>query len=92
MILFYTINLGLLVIGSILIYVSIQSSCPPPKVEYRFVPRTFEEQMASPVQPSEIFKDMFEKPTPYVGGGSLGVGKARTLTSDNLNDFFISQD
>lgn len=61
-------SLSFIVIG----YVKSSSNCPPPKIEYRFIPRTFLEEQEAPVKPSVIFADMFNKPTPYVGGFGLG--------------------
>lgn len=35
-------------------------------IEYRFVPRTFREEQENPVKVSDLFHDMFNKPTPWV--------------------------
>lgn len=76
-------------IGLILIYLTLQiesKKCPPPKIEYRFIPRTFTEEQESPIKASEIFKSMFEKPTPFLGR-ALG----RDTTKSDINRNFISQ-
>lgn len=65
--LLFFIGLSFIVIG----YVKSSTNCPSPKVEYRFIPRTFQEEQEAPVKPSVIFADMFNKPTPYIGGFSL---------------------
>lgn len=36
------------------------------KIEYRYVPRTFEEEQNEPVYPSDIYKKMFEVPSIWV--------------------------
>lgn len=36
-----------------------------PKVEYKFIPRTFKEEQESPVKVSEIFSDMFDRQSPW---------------------------
>ena len=36
------------------------------KVEYRYVPRTFREEQENLVKPSEIFRDMFDKPSVFI--------------------------
>ena len=78
----FFIGMSAIVIG----YVRSFDSCPPPKVIYKFIPRTFREAQEDPVKPSVIFSQMFNAPTPYVGGFSLGnMGP----TKNNLG--FISQ-
>lgn len=50
----------LLVFGLILVINSFnKTSCPPPKVEYRLIPRTFKEQQESPIPLKDIFGSMF---------------------------------
>ncbi len=52
-----------LILGIFLVYASWRASekvCPPPSIEYRFIPRTFKEEQESPVKPSEIFSGMFD--------------------------------
>jgi hypothetical protein len=52
-----------LIVGITLIYfgwLSSQSICEP-RVEYRFIPRTFREESQNPVKVSEVFSDMFAK-------------------------------
>lgn len=78
----------LLITGVALVVITLsnQSTCPPPQVEYRFVPRTFKEEQESPIKASEIFSSMFERPTPFLNRPS-----GRTVTKSNINRFFISQ-
>lgn len=79
-----------LIIGVFLIYMSYKRSekqCPPPRVEYRFIPRTLKEEIENPVKVSEIFDSMFNSPTVFLG---RDIGDRR-LRSDNINKNFISQ-
>lgn len=41
-------------------------TCPPPQIQYRFVPRSFREEQENPSMPSEVFDGMFKNPTPWV--------------------------
>ena len=78
-----------LVVGLALIVVSWMATnkeCPPPRIEYRFIPRSFKEEQDSPVPVSQIFDQMFNQPTVFVQG-VLG----RTVTKDNVNQYFVSQ-
>lgn len=61
----------LFLIGIYVLYISVKSIelvCPK-IVEYRYVPRTLEEEMKEPVKPSEIFRTMFENQQPHAGRG-----------------------
>jgi hypothetical protein len=52
-------------------YVNQIKKCPPPKIEYRFIPRTFEEEQNNPVLVSQLFNDMFSEPSTWVAGFTL---------------------
>ena len=40
-------------------------SCPAPIVEYRYVPRTFQEEQNNPTNVSDSFQTMFDKSSPW---------------------------
>lgn len=70
----------LLVIGTVLVSVSWLRSdlrCPPPKIVYRYVPKhTLDIQFSElDNRPSEIYKEMFTKSSPWIGGYDIGNGK-----------------
>lgn len=53
----------LAVLGANLLFIGIFSSfrvCPPPKVEYRFIPRTFNEEQESPVSVIDQLQNIFD--------------------------------
>ncbi len=86
-----TIVLILLFLGAICIAVSITKSMtdPPmqPRVIYRYIPRTFEEEQENPVSVSDIFKTMFSNPSPWVDSlRTYDIGK-----QELINKYFISQ-
>ena len=37
-------------------YINQIKTCPPPVVEYRYIPRTFKEEQENPAKISEIFR------------------------------------
>lgn len=79
-----------LIIGVFLIYIAFKTSektCPAPTIEYRFIPRTLNEEMESPVKVSDIFNTMFNEPTPFLG---RSIGDINTKQND-INKNFISQ-
>jgi len=80
----------ILFIGILLITVSLTQSaqkCPPEKIIYRYLPRTFEEEQDEPVYVSDIFNTMFTQDSPWVK--SINSYDARK--AEAVNKYFISQ-
>jgi hypothetical protein len=67
-------------------YVKQTKSCPPPQIEYRYVPRTFKEDQENPVKISELFNSMFTEPTPWLRDIGSSVPK-----NSEINRYYISQ-
>ncbi len=59
----------------------------PVKIEYRYIPRTFQEDQENPVKLSELYNTMFVEPTPWLHGMTLTSG----VKNDELNRYYISQ-
>jgi hypothetical protein len=57
------------------------------KIVYRYIPRTFNQEMDHDVPVSEIFEKMFTNPSPWIAG--LNDGESRKV--DKINKFFITQ-
>ena len=57
------------------------------KIVYKYIPRSLEEEMESPVYVSDIFKTMFSQPSTWID--SLDADSKRKKA--NINSFFISQ-
>ena len=58
-----------------------------PKIIYRYIPRTFEEEQLDPIYISDIFETMFSQPSPWVG--SIRTYDRRK--QEKINGYFISQ-
>lgn len=69
-------------------YVKSQMHCPPPLIEYRYVPRTFREDQEEPVSQTDVFADMFLRATPWVNARLLG---PTTERKTDINQFFVGQ-
>jgi len=69
-------------------YINQIKQCPPPKIEYRYIPRTFEEEQNNPVQVSKIYRDMFEDPSVWMAGVRIGYVKPDIY---DINKYSISQ-
>jgi len=82
-VLFLTAMVGLIFI--IIDVVQTYYKCPPNKTIYRFIPRTFKEEQETPVPLDDLFKIMFEQPSPWVH--SFDIHKSKK----DINDDFISQ-
>lgn len=79
----------LLFFGTLMIAVNIAymyKQCPPERIVYKYIPRTFEEEQNSPIPVTEVFADMFNQPDSWVGAFSL-----TKRTRDNINKYFIVQ-
>lgn len=40
-------------------------NCPPPRIEYRYIPQTFEEQQTERLPIMSVYGDLFYKPSPW---------------------------
>ena len=79
-----TINI-LIVIGLTLIsfgWFKNKYKCPPPIVEFRYIPRTFKEEQNEPVNMDDLLYDMFRKRNPWIGGYSLENELERTKRNE----------
>lgn len=74
------------IIGIAVGYVNQLQKCPPPKIEYRYIPRTFQQDQDNPVKVSELYHTMFTEPTPWIRGVNTNPSK-----NSEVNRYFISQ-
>ena len=58
-----------------------------PKVIYKYIPRTFEEEQEDPVAVSDIFETMFSQPSPWVNS----IRTYDIKKQENINSYFVSQ-
>lgn len=63
------------------------NKAPKTRVEYRYIPRTYEEEITEPVFVSEVFDTMFSQPSPWI----LSVREYDQRKQENINKYFISQ-
>ncbi len=83
-------------IALILGYVNQLKTCPKPDVEYRYVPRTFEEEQNNPTRVTEIYQKMFHEPSPWIRDfvGSkrrtLNTSSKQGASTDPINKYYIS--
>lgn len=79
--------LGILLVAIQVVRIQVGLVEQKPKVEYRYIPRTFAEEQEDPVYPSEIFETMFSQPSPWI----MSVRSYDARKQDAVNQFFISQ-
>jgi len=58
-----------------------------PKIIYKYIPRTFEEEQLSPVFVSDIFETMFSQPSPWI----LSIREYDQRKQENINQYFVNQ-
>lgn len=79
------IGVLLMTIESIKVYMG--HNKPKTRIEYRYIPRTYEDEMSEPIFVSEIFDTMFSQPSPWL----LSVREYDQRKQENINKYFISQ-
>lgn len=52
-------------------YVKSENSCPAPIIEYRYIPRTFQEEQDNPTKVTEIFGTMFDNQSPWISDRTI---------------------
>lgn len=80
------IALVLIVLG----YIKATYHCPPRKVEYRYVPRSFIEDQKEPVPVTDIFAKMFYESQPWISHEAGKLLPPPNLQQKDINKFFIS--
>lgn len=83
----------LLLIGFVFVtigYVKSGKRCPPRRVEYRYVPKTFVEEQESPTPVTDIFAKMFYESSSFLVNHGTRPLPPPTQQSD-INKFFVSQ-
>ena len=80
--LFLFIGLILVVVG----YVKSNQQCPPPTVQFRYVPKTFTDEQSTPIPLVSIFGKMFEDASPWQSavGYATNWNKEYRDTSDKM--------
>ena len=86
-----TIGLIVIVIGFIILYIDqyyrySYNSLPKEKYIYKYIPRSYREELDAPVFPSDIFETMFSLPDPWI----LGINDLDTRQQRKINQYFIS--
>jgi len=55
------IGITFLIVG----YVKTNSFCPPPQIQYRYIPKTILDEQNNPEPVMAVFSEMFNKPDPW---------------------------
>jgi len=86
--LLFLIGIILIVIG----YTKSKMKCPPPKIEYRFVPRSFYEEQLSPDNISLRFQNMFSQNSPWYNYYQEEVNPQLEPRTNHFSNFFTILD
>lgn len=79
------IFLGILFI--VIDIVKTNKECPKNKIIYRYIPRTFDEEMNAPSFATDVYKVMFSQPDPWI----YSIDNMILNKREDINQFFISQ-
>ena len=77
------IGILLVVIG----HMQTQKENIEPKIVYRYIPRSFEEEQNNPIDVSDIFKTLFNEPSPWIAS----ISNIDHRKQEDINKYFISQ-
>ena len=81
------IFLGILFVTVSVVKFKDQQEMGAPKIEYRYIPTTFEEEQFNPVYPSEVFETMFSEPSPWI----LSIREYDQRKQERINQYFVTQ-
>lgn len=71
-------------------YINATHHCPPRKIEYRYVPRTFIEEQEDPTPVTDIFAKMFFTQQPWLSHETAKGLPPPNLQQRDINKHFIS--
>lgn len=75
----------LLLFGISCIVISNTQKCQSQKIEYKYIPRTFQQEQNNPIYPSDIFIKMFQKPDPWM----LGISALDFHKNEAIQKYFV---
>ena len=81
------IFIGIILIAIEVVRIQVGLVDQKPQIEYRYIPRTFEEEQKEPVYVSEIFETMFSQPSPWI----ISIRDFDRKKQEKVNSYFISQ-
>ena len=81
------IFIGILFIAIEVVRIQVGLLEKKPEIEYRYIPRTFEEEQNDPLYVSEIFETMFSQPSPWI----LSVREYDQKKQEKINQYFVTQ-
>ncbi len=87
-----SVALFLLFVGFIFLIIGYMNQireAPKPVVEFRYVPRTFEEEQNEPPVLTDLFRTMFDGQQPYIYG--LGTEPIPKIEKSKIYDYNIAQ-
>ena len=79
--------LGIIFIAIDITKIKANLTTKKPKVIYRYIPRTFEEEQEDPIPVSDVFATMFSQPSPWIGS----IRTYNRRKQESINKYFVSQ-
>lgn len=85
-----TVIMIIIFIGILCITINLvktEHTCPKQQIIYRYIPRSFEQEVLEPVMLEDIFVTMFSRESPW----TTSVNAIDTRKHEAINKYFISQ-
>jgi hypothetical protein len=81
------IFIGILLVSIEIVKVQSNYYHKEPKIIYKYIPRTFEEEQNDPVSVSDIFYTMFSQPSPWINSVRIYDREKQ----EKINKYFVTQ-
>jgi hypothetical protein len=81
------IFIGILFMVIEIVKIYVEAQVVKERIEYRYIPRTLEDETLSPVYPSQIFETMFSQPSPWI----YSIKNYDQKKQEKINQYFVNQ-
>lgn len=77
----------LMIVGFVLIILNFNNQCNCQNQVVRFIPKSLNQELESPIHVTDVFRDMFYEPSPWL----KSVDSYRIRKREDINQFSITQ-
>ena len=85
------IGIIILLVGFLILYIDQyyrykEKEKPIEKIIYRYLPKSYQDELNEPVFPSDVFETMFSRPDPWI----LSLNDLDKRKTEKINKYFVS--
>jgi hypothetical protein len=86
-----SIGVIILLVGFLILYIDQyyryrDREKPKEKIIYRYLPKSYQDELNEPVFPSDVFETMFSRPDPWI----LSLNDLDKRKAEKINKYFVS--